>query len=83
MHPTDKPGWDVPGGVVEEGESPAEGCRREIAEELGLDRATGAFLSVDHTRGDGSDGGTDGGRYDRRRMSPSCTTEATSTPSRV
>ena len=150
VHPTYKPGWDVPGGVVEDGESPAEACRREIAEELGLDRATGAFLSVDHTarrrvrqvpvplrRRPGSattstascwapdeldrwawvapadladhlppplyrrvtstarrrrlprarpaapGDGTDGGRYDRRRMSPSCTTEATSTPSRV
>ena len=55
VHPTYQPGWDVPGGVVEDGESPAEACRREIAEELGLDRATGAFLSVDHTRGDGYD----------------------------
>ena len=55
VHPTYKPGWDVPGGVVEDGESPAQACRREIAEELGLDRATGAFLSVDHTRGDGYD----------------------------
>lgn len=55
VHPTYKPGWDVPGGVVEDGESPAAACRREIAEELGLERTTGALLSVDHTRGDGYD----------------------------
>jgi 8-oxo-dGTP pyrophosphatase MutT (NUDIX family)/GNAT superfamily N-acetyltransferase len=34
---TYKPEWDLPGGVVEPGESPATGLFREIREELGLD----------------------------------------------
>jgi 8-oxo-dGTP pyrophosphatase MutT (NUDIX family)/GNAT superfamily N-acetyltransferase len=34
---TYKPEWDLPGGVVEPGESPATGLVREIREELGLD----------------------------------------------
>jgi 8-oxo-dGTP diphosphatase len=39
--------WVVPGGVVEAGESPHAACRREVAEELGLDRPPGRILSVD------------------------------------
>ncbi|HEU5416796.1 MAG TPA: NUDIX hydrolase [Streptosporangiaceae bacterium] len=39
--------WMVPGGVVEAGESPHAACRREVAEELGLDRPAGRILSVD------------------------------------
>ena len=30
--------WDLPGGAVEAEESPYAACRREVAEELGLDR---------------------------------------------
>src|ERR1035438_4690192 len=30
--------WDLPGGAVEAEESPHAACRREVAEELGLDR---------------------------------------------
>lgn len=47
VHPTYKDTWDIPGGYVERGESPAAACRREIAEELGLDREPAALLSVD------------------------------------
>lgn len=47
VHPTYKDTWDVPGGYVEHGESPAAGCRRELAEELGLDRTPLRLLSVD------------------------------------
>ncbi len=39
--------WDLPGGVVEAEESPQAACRREIAEELGLDRQAGRVLAVD------------------------------------
>jgi NUDIX domain len=31
-------GWDIPGGYAEDGESPAAACRREVKEELNLDR---------------------------------------------
>src|SRR3954469_7975904 len=47
VHPTYKDTWDVPGGYVERGESPAAACRREIAEELRLDRFPQRLLSVD------------------------------------
>ncbi|MFD7922020.1 NUDIX domain-containing protein [Streptomyces sp. NPDC059740] len=36
VDPTYKPGWEFPGGVVEEGEAPLRAGLREVAEELGL-----------------------------------------------
>jgi 8-oxo-dGTP pyrophosphatase MutT (NUDIX family) len=39
--------WDLPGGAVEAEESPYAACRREVAEELGLDRPPGRILAVD------------------------------------
>jgi 8-oxo-dGTP diphosphatase len=39
--------WGLPGGSVEAQESPQAACRREVAEELGLDRPTGRILAVD------------------------------------
>lgn len=39
--------WEVPGGFVEPGESPAAACRREIRAELGLDRPPGRLLVHD------------------------------------
>lgn len=47
VHPTYKNTWDIPGGYVERGESPAAACTREIAEELGLDRPVVRLLAVD------------------------------------
>lgn len=47
VHPTYKDTWDIPGGYVERGESPAAACTREIAEELGLDRPVLGLLAVD------------------------------------
>lgn len=47
VHPTYKDTWDIPGGYVERGESPAAACRREIAEELGLDRPVVRMLGID------------------------------------
>jgi ADP-ribose pyrophosphatase YjhB (NUDIX family) len=39
--------WDLSGGAVEADESPHAACRREVAEELGLDRLVGRVLAVD------------------------------------
>lgn len=39
--------WDLPGGAVEAEESPHTACRREVAEELGLDRPVGRVLALD------------------------------------
>jgi len=47
VKPTYKEDWDLPGGYVEEGESPREAARREVREELGLDIEPGALLVVD------------------------------------
>ena len=44
---TYKDDWDLPGGVVEVGESPHEGASREVAEELGLTIPTGDLLLTD------------------------------------
>ena len=35
VQPSYKPGWEVPGGVVEQIESPRAACSREPTEELG------------------------------------------------
>lgn len=47
VHPTYKDTWDIPGGSVERGESPAAACRRELAEELGLHREPRRLIAVD------------------------------------
>ncbi|MFG2182648.1 NUDIX domain-containing protein [Streptomyces abikoensis] len=47
VRPSYKPGWEVPGGYVEEGESPLAACRREVQEELGVSAAIGSLLVVD------------------------------------
>lgn len=47
VHPTYKDTWDIPGGYVERGESPAAACRRELKEELGIDREPQKLISVD------------------------------------
>ncbi|GAA1596153.1 NUDIX hydrolase [Kribbella hippodromi] len=47
LEPTYKPTLDIPGGIVEENESPYEACRREVKEEIGLDLEIGPLLVVD------------------------------------
>lgn len=47
VKPTYKDGWEIPGGYVEPGETPAQGCQREIQEELALQRRLGRALVVD------------------------------------
>ncbi len=48
LKPTYKKGWTIPGGQIEEdGESPWEGCRREVREETGLGVVSGRLVCVD------------------------------------
>jgi 8-oxo-dGTP diphosphatase len=48
--------WDIPGGYVDRGESPASACERELQEELGLKRSIRRLLAhdwaPDHSEGD-------------------------------
>lgn len=70
VEPSYKPGWEPPGGVVEDGESPWTAAEREVAEEIGLEGRAGRLLVVDHIPGES--GGLperlafvfDGGRID-------------------
>jgi 8-oxo-dGTP diphosphatase len=51
LKPTYKSGWTVPGGQLEaDGESPWEGCRREVLEETGLIVTAGRLVCVDFLR---------------------------------
>ncbi|MFD0555905.1 ADP-ribose pyrophosphatase YjhB (NUDIX family) [Stackebrandtia endophytica] len=47
VKPNYRDGWDIPGGLLDDGESPHEACSREISEELGLNLAVGDLLVVD------------------------------------
>lgn len=48
VEPSYKPRWEIPGGVVEDGEAPWVTAVRELHEELGLARTLGRLLVVDH-----------------------------------
>lgn len=48
VKPTYKSGWEIPGGVVEQNESPKQSCYREVAEEIGLERPISRLLVVDY-----------------------------------
>jgi 8-oxo-dGTP diphosphatase len=45
--------WSLPGGLLEQGEPPQAGCRREVAEELGLQITPGPLLTIDWVPPDG------------------------------
>ena len=52
VEPSYKAGWEIPGGVVEDGEAPWTTAVRELHEETGLVRPRGALLVVDYVPGD-------------------------------
>ena len=45
--------WSLPGGIIDEGEPPHECCRREVAEEIGLQITPGPLLVIDWVPPDG------------------------------
>ena len=47
VRPTYKNHWEIPGGLVEAGESPLAAVRREVREELGISFDVGRLLVVD------------------------------------
>ncbi|HVW45353.1 MAG TPA: NUDIX hydrolase [Amycolatopsis sp.] len=53
VEPSYKAQWDIPGGAVDAGEAPWAAARREIREELGLDRTFSRLLVIDHVHDDG------------------------------
>ena len=53
VKPVYRDGWLIPGGSVEQDESPREACEREVREELGFDVRIGRLLCVDYTARDG------------------------------
>jgi 8-oxo-dGTP diphosphatase len=48
VKPTYKPGWEIPGGMVEANESPMQACIREAREELGLEIKVGRLLCLEY-----------------------------------
>jgi ADP-ribose pyrophosphatase YjhB (NUDIX family) len=48
VKPTYNEAWNLPGGVVEPGESPSAAATREVREEIGLDVQLGALMCVDY-----------------------------------
>ena len=74
VKPTYKSGWTIPGGVMEaDGETPWQACRREVAEECGIDVRSGKLACVDfRPPRPGKPGGVrflfDCGRVDDQRL---------------
>lgn len=48
VEPNYRDGWALPGGTVEAGEAPQQGCFREVLEEVGLDLDPGRVLLIFH-----------------------------------
>jgi len=50
VKPSYKDRWSIPGGVVEENESPRNACIREVMEEVSIELKHVRFLCIDYTR---------------------------------
>ena len=48
VNPTYKPQWEIPGGIVEQNESPRQACQREVYEEIGLTKPIERLLSISY-----------------------------------
>ncbi len=46
--PTYKPVWEIPGGTIENNESPKQACMREVKEELGIEIPVGRLLQLNY-----------------------------------
>jgi 8-oxo-dGTP diphosphatase len=75
VDPKYKPDWDLPGGMSEANEAPTETVKRELREELGIDRlSAGRMLCVDWVSPHGPWDDTlmfifDGGQLDDKEIS--------------
>lgn len=48
LQPSYRTSWTMPGGMVEDGESPRQACIREVREEIGIEFRPGRLLCVDY-----------------------------------
>ena len=48
VKPSYKEGWSIPGGIVDENESPRAACLREVKEEVGIELPHVKFLCIDY-----------------------------------
>ena len=49
VKPTYKDYWTLPGGVVEQNESPRDACMGEVKEEIGIEIVPERLLCIDYT----------------------------------